>query len=292
MKHAEAFFNYAVERYAISLLKEGNSPWPWTENPILQKYRFCNVFREQDTVTRWIKLNLRDPMWMADFPWHKILLVLTVARFINRVDTLARLADVLLKAGWNDRCYEILQDIRKSGQRVITGAYMIRTPHGMNKIKGLDGIFRHAQTKLSMYRMDLDEATTLQRVHEILTRIPYMGSFMAYEVVTDFRHTVPEAAEDHMTWAAAGPGATRGLSRVEFGELGHYRNAPSQQPAMLAGMQKLLELSQNPRYWPKDWPTWEMREVEHTLCEFDKHERVRLGEGEPKQRYTYDPHRI
>ncbi|GAF76676.1 unnamed protein product [marine sediment metagenome] len=35
--------------------------------------------------------------------------------------------------------------------------------------------------------------------------------------------------------------------------------------------------------WPDDWPLWEMREVEHTLCEFDKYERVRLGEGTPKQ---------
>ncbi len=32
------------------------------------------------------------------------------------------------------------------------------------------------------------------------------------------------------------------------------------------------------------WKTrpWEMREVEHTLCEFDKHERARLGQGRPR----------
>jgi hypothetical protein len=28
-----------------------------------------------------------------------------------------------------------------------------------------------------------------------------------------------------------------------------------------------------------------MREVEHTLCEFDKYERVRLGQGRSKRRY-------
>jgi hypothetical protein len=28
-----------------------------------------------------------------------------------------------------------------------------------------------------------------------------------------------------------------------------------------------------------------MREVEHTLCEFDKYERVRTGEGKPRGVY-------
>ncbi len=31
------------------------------------------------------------------------------------------------------------------------------------------------------------------------------------------------------------------------------------------------------------WPPLELREIEHSLCEFDKYERVRLGEGKPKQ---------
>jgi hypothetical protein len=33
------------------------------------------------------------------------------------------------------------------------------------------------------------------------------------------------------------------------------------------------------------WPIWEMREVEHTLCEFDKYMRVVNGEGFPRGRY-------
>jgi hypothetical protein len=35
------------------------------------------------------------------------------------------------------------------------------------------------------------------------------------------------------------------------------------------------------------WPAWEMREVEHTLCEFDKYERARLGEGKPRGVYRH-----
>jgi hypothetical protein len=36
----------------------------------------------------------------------------------------------------------------------------------------------------------------------------------------------------------------------------------------------------------QDWmPSVEMRDIEHSLCEFDKYERVRLGEGRPRMKY-------
>jgi hypothetical protein len=39
--------------------------------------------------------------------------------------------------------------------------------------------------------------------------------------------------------------------------------------------------------WPKDWPKLEMRDVEHTLCEFDKYERVKAGEGQMRAKYDW-----
>jgi ppGpp synthetase/RelA/SpoT-type nucleotidyltranferase len=32
---------------------------------------------------------------------------------------------------------------------------------------------------------------------------------------------------------------------------------------------------------------FEMREVEHSLCEFDKYERTRLGQGRPRSKYVH-----
>jgi hypothetical protein len=60
-------------------------------------------------------------------------------------------------------------------------------------------------------------------------------------------------------------------------------------------MKGLLRDSRDAKFWPQGgkatakaaqnalyWPKWELREVEHTLCEFDKFERTRLGEGRPR----------
>ncbi len=47
------FMEYICERYRIHLKKDVNkSLAPWTSNPILQKYRFTNVFREDDRVSK------------------------------------------------------------------------------------------------------------------------------------------------------------------------------------------------------------------------------------------------
>jgi hypothetical protein len=132
----------------------------------------------------------------------------------------------------------------------------------------------------------------LQQAHEWLSRFPYFGPFHSYEIVTDLRHTaLLERAPDVMLWANPGPGCRRGMNRV----LGRPKKTPFERGvhwSLAAGhgeiqkyMRELLAHSQNPDLWPREWPAWEMREVEHTLCEFDKYERVRLGEGRPRGVY-------
>ena len=57
----EGFFNYINERHQIYLRRENGLHPPWTEDKILKTYSFCNVFRELDTVTEWIRKNWREP---------------------------------------------------------------------------------------------------------------------------------------------------------------------------------------------------------------------------------------
>ena len=102
-------------------------------------------------------------------------------------------------------------------------------------------------------------------------------------VVCDARYTrygrnVPWL-QDARTWAHAGPGAKRGLNRLR----GFPAKAPMRDAEALVWMRLLLTKSIGPRW---DWrPTLEMREIEHSLCEFDKYERTRLGEGRPRATY-------
>src|ERR1044072_865418 len=53
-KFESSLIFWARERENIRKKKAAGLPPPWTENPILQTYRFCNVRRRDDRVSQWL----------------------------------------------------------------------------------------------------------------------------------------------------------------------------------------------------------------------------------------------
>ena len=47
-----AFFDWCIEREAIRVRREAGQPSPWSQDPVFQKGRFLNVFREDDKGTK------------------------------------------------------------------------------------------------------------------------------------------------------------------------------------------------------------------------------------------------
>lgn len=275
-------FGYARERYEIFLGKE-------TEDPVLRDYRFCNVFREDDRTTIWFRENMREPV--RDNP-EAALISAVAFRFTNRIDMgeALRHPEIGLQEGRFDpeAAKRIILEAKPKGP-YTNAAYIVKTPNQMNKLDGvlwiINNITPYVPGIVNRLRIGLPSLKTTQ---DILVEFPYVGAFMAYEVVTDLRHTcLLENADDIMRWANPGPGAMRGLCRLA----GLDANALSRNNAdhvtwAMHAMRTLLALSQKEDvFWPADWPQWEMREVEHTLCEYDKWERAHSGEGRPKQKY-------
>lgn len=281
------FFEMQRERYRMLLRKGGllapppvvvgEPPQPLTNDPVLRRWRFCNVFREDDRTTKWFRENIRDPL--RDKP--EVLLATVAFRWFNRIETGEKIKDILLSGKWDGR------EVRKRlflTQPVVTGAFMVKTPSGCDKLEGVCWCIEqfakdadHLIAGLGHYgKGDI----TLEGFWSTMCDFPFMGGFMAYEVVTDLRHTyLLENAPDISTWANFGPGATRGMGRVIAGNPDEFGSTSEKdQATMLHHARMLLKLSQDPVHWPREWPQWEMREVEHGLCEFDKYCRGHAGE--------------
>ena len=284
------FFDYARERYRIFLKKEAGMPRPWTEDKALSQFRFCNIFREDDRNTVWFRENYRE----ANKNHPGVVLATIIFRWFNKIET----GEILLKNGllrnWNsNKAYQLLKD-----QKVVfTGAYIINSPYGMTKLVGICNMIdkvmsnREELLELAEEMIECPSTQSMKLLHQKLMTFERLGPFMAYEVVTDLRYTsVLDRAADRFTWANPGPGAVRGLCRLNGHPLNYWaRENKSHAEILQKGMQELLSESRKPEHWPSTWPQWEMREVEHTLCEFDKYERVHKGEGRMKQ--TYPPHK-
>lgn len=293
MSRMDDFFRYARERESIRRRRESGAGAPWTDDPVLKQYRFCNVHRENDAVTKWFRDNVREQL--RDSP--DVILATVLFRWFNLVRTGEWLFtpdasgfspfEVYLNGAWD------WQELGRQLKRALpsgpytTGAYMIKTPTGMDKVTGVLWCVDQLAQSLARERAadGAEFPHTLQAATHWLQGHPFMGPFMAYEVVTDLRHTHwLENAPDILTWANPGPGAARGLDRLAGDTLGtRDRNNLLDVKTMNVEMRALLEASRDSFYWPQAWGAWEMREVEHTLCEFDKYERARLGQGRPKQ---------
>lgn len=120
---------------------------------------------------------------------------------------------------------------------------------------------------------------------------------MAYEVVTDLRHTrYLNEAPDIYSWANAGPGAIRGLNRLHGRDLGAKPKPEATNREMFDLMNDLNDWAEpgfTQTFGPRldggedTFPRFEMRDIEHCLCEFDKYERVKLGEGKMRSKYDW-----
>jgi hypothetical protein len=307
---SDDFFAYAREREKVRLAKDMGIPrsgvpsGQYTADPVLQNWRFCNVEREDDRVTRWFAENVRSKL--DEDPAQQ--LFATVAfRWFNRVETGERILPWLL----GEREWSSLEvGLQLAGVApVVTGAYIIKTPNGMNKLDGVlqciewfrtkDGELLHDETyrKYGHHpKFDAREFSNLMKIQSGTLRLeqvwnwlqsfPFLGQFMAYEIVTDLYHTpLLDKAPDIMTWANPGPGCARGLSRLcDYDKDFFKRHSAEDRDDMMFLMQRLLELSQDTANWPWKSKPWDMRTVEHTLCEFDKYERAQQG-GRLKNRY-------
>lgn len=282
----DPFFRYARERHHIYLARQAGLPRSeWTDDAILQAYRFCNIYRELDTTTIWFRENVRE---VRDY---SPLVATVLFRWFNRIQTGEAMFTQRTLSNDGSTAFERYletkdTDILKSAILAycgkgpyVTGSYIIKTPDGMNKLDGVLWCVDKFVRESSEYDPH-HYPKTLEKMWEWLCHYSYLGDFMAYEIVTDLRHTyLLEDASDITTWANPGPGAMRGLNRIHGRDL----NKKLKKSHYIQEMRNLLDSSRNPVNWPKEWPVWEMREVEHTLCEFDKYLRASLGEGRPRQ---------
>ena len=284
----DRYFYWLHERETIRIRKEerGDSP-PWTDDPILQEFKFCQVFREDDRTTRWFRTHMRDPL-----ATHRDVFMATIIfRWFNLIETGRTLLEHNLHREWNRK--KAIEEITKQ-PKWITGSYIIKTPNRMDKVTGvaecISHIWKDRNYLLDMLEKELEKDTlTLQKMWKWLRDYPYMGPFMAYEVVTDLRWTyLLSDAQDINKWANAGPGAMRGLNRLTGRPLKFTSTLHPWQKEMVELLYIAADRLDRNWVFPHGTATFEMREIEGGLCEFDKYSRILKKEGRTRSIYKYN----
>jgi hypothetical protein len=267
----ERLLHWITERESVRQKRRAGLPPPWTEDPILREYRFTNVRRMDDKVSRW----LMDNWYTPNRGNANMLPACALARYFNSPPTLEAIG---FPDRWDPgRVKAVLAELKASGVQVFNAAYIIPPPGGApdKATAVIDCIVQPLVDDPPTI-----DTSSMERTHAALMERDGFGSFLAGQVVADLRWAVEGVWADQESWAPQGPGSTRGLNRLlgrhpgagMFG--GEFREQFSR---VLAEVRKRLPPDLAGRV--------EAMDVQGTLCELSKYEKALWNEGTPKQRY-------
>jgi hypothetical protein len=245
-------------------------PPPWTKDAILQNFRFCNVRRQDDRESTWLRLH-----WYPLYEAENFVGGITLSRLINNSSTLDYIGFPEPER-W-DATLAALKEWRDKGNRVFNPAYIVTTC-GV-KMDKLDYVVRVARdADLAWARRDTKPRSLADAAKVLSTVDGLKGSgFLAAQIVADLKYT-PHLAEAHdwFTWCSPGPGSMRGLNRLT----GRPRE-DSWNPDLFRKVVNDL------RDIVSDAIAVDLcaQDLQNCLCEVDKYIRAQEG-GRPKQNYN------
>jgi len=270
------FVSFVNERYDIHVRRSSGAPPPWTKDPVLGTYRFTNVRREDDRVTKrihaeWLRPHSAESdLWFAAY----------VARVFNKPATLDAI-------GWpvpwsrpvQRRVTRALLRLKLTDQRIFNAAYIVSS-HGRKSASKAD-YYMEIFTELWKNRASVrpKEGDSLGDFMDRLTAQEGIGGFMGAQVIADVKHFSPlSAAIDWWPFARSGPGSRRGMSWLLSG--GPYERLREEEwygelTVLSATIKGKLHCE------PLD-----AQNLQNCLCEFSKWCKVKYLAGRAKQKFT------
>jgi hypothetical protein len=203
-------------------------PAPWTDDPILQKYKFCNVFRATDRVSQYM---IRDVCYRSEecSPQDRLFQIVAF-RLFSKIETWNAVRDFLghtptvtdLIDGSFTRALEYANETTGG---LYTNAFILCATNAYGQPRKYLTHIEMLRDMFVNHRLadQLLEASSLKEVYTLLHSFPLMGDFMSYQIAIDLNYSaLINFSENDFT--QPGPGAMRGLKKV-FESLGDYSPA-------------------------------------------------------------------
>lgn len=250
----ELFWYWIRERESIRRLKESGAWKPWSKDQILNSYHFCNVRREDDRVTKEIRV-----LALKYYDTDQLPAFYTMARMFNHAPSI----EMIVTKGW-----EALKRYRAEGNKIFHTAYVVSTcGKSMDKIDYVRSVVDEVGG-IAVPRRALSDA------HRALMTVDGLGSFMAGQVVADLRNDRYLTEAWDINWCCPGPGSIKGLGYI-FGR----------SSAQLFDEQ-ITELYAE---MPVDLLKMDIhaQDLQNCLCEFSKYWRIK-NDLCGRRRYYYD----
>lgn len=219
----DIYWKFAYERQRIFESRVSGVPGPWTADPILQQYKFCNVYRAADRVSQYL---IREICYSDDSSTveDRVFQIVAFRTFSNTQTW----DDLVWLLGHNPTIHDLesgafasaLDRIRATRGRLYTGAFILcatdaygRKVKHLNHVELFKDMFLNARLAQNVMA-----SRSLREVYDLLHVFPLMGDFMSYQTAIDLNYSdLIDFSENDFT--QPGPGALRGIKKV-FSDVG------------------------------------------------------------------------
>ena len=222
----DLYWYFACERQNIFWKKINGEPAPWTDDKILQEYKFCNSYRVNDRVSQYL---LKNVIYNGNnYTYEDMLSRIILFKLFNKESTwellLKNFGDVLLKDFDTKKYSIVLENAISNGTKIYNDAYISCANKAFGYDRKHDNHFALLDKMFNIDKMQnkIIKCKTMQDAFNIIKGYPLIGNFMAYQLVTDINYSeFVNWKEDEFT--VAGPGSLRGIKKC-FIDKGNMTN--------------------------------------------------------------------
>lgn len=220
----DTYWKFAAKRQDVFFNRFYGQDYPWTDDKIIQKYKFTNAYRASDRVSQYLIRNViyTNEDYTPEDQCFRILLF----KLFNKIETWeyikSRVGEITYSSYNYERYNQLLTDRINAKEKIYSAAYIM--PSGKSSF----GFEKKHQNNLKlleyMMKMGLPQKVakvqSLKNLYEILLSFPTVGSFLAFQFAVDINYS--ELCDfDEMSFVIAGPGAKNGIKKC-FGDLNGY----------------------------------------------------------------------
>ncbi|TFY63010.1 hypothetical protein EVJ58_g3497 [Rhodofomes roseus] len=178
----DTLFYFMAERHRIFLRRTSGEERPWTDDEILQKYPFTNVFRVYDRTTQYV---LRHVVNQGSQDLHESCFRVILFRMFNKIETWKHLKQQIGELTWADFDVHTYEKVLGAVSGPLYGpAYICPAP---NNIGGKFNYARHLRLVQLLMEENLPKQLKrfryLKDAHGWLLLFPSMGDFTALQYV-------------------------------------------------------------------------------------------------------------
>jgi hypothetical protein len=190
----ELYWYFASERQRVCERRIAGRPRPWTDDPILQTYKFYNVYRAADRVSQYMISEVcyrNEPCTPEDR-----LFQIVAFRTFSKIETRRSVHDFLghhptLDDLGDGSFTKALDHTKQKNGGLYAGAFILCAADAYGQsYKHLNHVelFRHMFLHDALGKRLL-AAKLLRQVYELLHRYPLMGDFMSYQTAIDLNYS-------------------------------------------------------------------------------------------------------